>query len=185
MTRAFVAIGSNIAPAENVMAAVRGLAQQTHLTGVSMVYLSEALGRPEQPHYYNCVAEIETDAAPVEVKHGLRAIEDKLGRRRGADKYAPRTIDLDLIAYGEIEMDTEEMRLPDPQILERPFLATPLRELAPDLVLPGFGVSMADIAARLPQGDMTPLVEYAALLRAELRRNVLIVRLPDSGKRDT
>jgi len=169
MARAFIGIGSNIEPAENVRAAIRSLARQTSLVGISMVYCTDALDRPEQPPYYNCVVEIETEAPPAEVKHGLlRAIENNLGRKRTADKYAPRTIDLDLIVYGDLAMDAEGIRLPDPDILERPFLAIPLFELAPDMVLAGYGLRIGEIAARLPQDGMKPLKDYVSLLREEV-----------------
>jgi 2-amino-4-hydroxy-6-hydroxymethyldihydropteridine diphosphokinase len=169
MARAFIGIGSNIEPAENVRAAIRVLARQARLVGISMVYLTEALGRPDQPPYYNCVVEIETDAPPAEIKFGmLRDIENQLGRKRTQDKYAARTIDLDLIVYGDLVLDTEGIKLPDPDIPERPFLAVPLAELAPDMVLAGYGLHVGEIAARLPQDGMKPLPDYARLLRGEL-----------------
>lgn len=168
MAHAFIGIGSNIEPAENVRAAVRSLARQTRLAGISMVYCTAALNRPEQPPYYNCVVEVETDTSPVEVKHGLlRSIENNLGRERSEDKYAPRTIDLDLIVYGDLEMDADGIRLPDPDILERPFLAIPLFELAPGMVLAGYGLHIGEIAARLPCDGMKPLKDYTWLLREE------------------
>ena len=174
MARAFIGIGSNIAPVENVRAAIRSLAQQTRLVAVSMVYRTDALNCPEQPPYYNCVAEIETEMHPVAVKYGmLRSIEDSLGRKRTADKYAMRTIDLDLIVYGDLAMDEKDIHLPDPQILERPFLAIPLFELAPDLVLPGSGLRIGEVAARLPRDGMMPLEDYAGLLREEAGCGVL------------
>lgn len=138
------------------------------MVGISMVYRTGALDRPEQPHYFNCVAEIETEAPPAEVKRGiLRPIEDGLGRKRSGDKYAPRTIDLDLILYGDLAMDAKGIKLPDPEILERPFLAIPLFELAPGLVLPGYDLPIGEIAASLPQDGMTPLADYTRLLREE------------------
>ncbi|MBI5437200.1 MAG: 2-amino-4-hydroxy-6-hydroxymethyldihydropteridine diphosphokinase [Nitrosomonadales bacterium] len=171
MTRAFISIGSNIEPAKNVRTAICSLAQQTRLVGISMVYCTDALDRPEQPPYFNCVVEIETEAPPVEIKHGmLRPIENSLGRKRTGDKYAPRTIDLDLIVYGDLAMDKEGIKLPDPEILERPFLAIPLFELAPDLVLAGYNQRIEEIAARLPQDGMSPLEDYAKLLREEASR---------------
>jgi dihydroneopterin aldolase/2-amino-4-hydroxy-6-hydroxymethyldihydropteridine diphosphokinase len=117
------------------------------------------------------VAEIETDAPPAEVKHRiLRPIEHKLGRERSDDRYAPRPIDLDLILYGNLAMNEEDIRLPDPDIMERPFLAIPLSELAPDLVLAGYDLQIREIAARLPQDGMRPLKEYSRLLRKETMR---------------
>jgi 2-amino-4-hydroxy-6-hydroxymethyldihydropteridine diphosphokinase len=169
MARAFIGIGSNIEPAENMHAAIRSLARQTRLTGISTVYLTQALGRPDQPPYYNCVVEIETEAPPTEIKYGLlRNIENDLGRLRTQDKYAARTIDLDLIVYGDLALDADGIKLPDPEILERPFLAIPLFELAPDLVLAGHGSHISEVAAGLPQEGMQPLKDYTGSLRKEL-----------------
>lgn len=169
MARAFIGIGSNMEPAKNVIAAVRDLAQQTRVTGISTVYCTDALDRPEQPHYFNCVVEIETDVPPAEVKHGmLRPIENRLGRIRSGDKYAPRPIDLDLILYGDLVMDTGDIRLPEPEILERPFLAIPLFELVPDLVIAGYNLRIGEIAARFQREGMRPLEEYTRLLKRKL-----------------
>ncbi|HMC12783.1 MAG TPA: 2-amino-4-hydroxy-6-hydroxymethyldihydropteridine diphosphokinase [Gallionellaceae bacterium] len=171
MARAFIGIGSNIDPAENVRFAIRSLARKTRLVGISMVYCTDALDRPEQPPYYNCVVEIETEALPSEVKHGvLHSIENSLGRKRSEDKYAPRTIDLDLIVYGDLVMDAEGIKLPAPEILERPFLAIPLFELAPDMVLAGYNQRIVEIASMLSQDRMKPLKDYTRQLREELRR---------------
>ncbi|OGS98841.1 MAG: 2-amino-4-hydroxy-6-hydroxymethyldihydropteridine diphosphokinase [Gallionellales bacterium RIFCSPLOWO2_12_FULL_59_22] len=171
MARVFIGVGSNIEPEKNVRAALRSLAQQTRVAGISMAYRTGALDRPQQPYYFNCVVEIETEASPTEVKHGiLRPIENSLGRTRSADKYAPRTIDLDLILYGDLAMDAEEIRLPDPEILERPFIAIPVFELAPDLVLAGYNLPIREVATRMPQGGMQPLEDFTRLLREEANR---------------
>lgn len=167
--RAFIAVGSNINPAENVLEAIDRLAEQTRVVAVSTVYRTEPLGRPEQPPYYNCVAEIETEIPPLALKQQvLRRIEADLGRERGEDKYAPRTIDLDLVVYDDLVVDTDDLTLPDPQILHRPFLAIPLRELAPRLTLPGLDRPMEEVAAQ-PPGSMLPLEDYTLLLRRTIR----------------
>jgi 7,8-dihydro-6-hydroxymethylpterin-pyrophosphokinase len=98
----------------------------------------------------------------------LRHIEDSLGRTRKNDKFAPRTIDLDLILYDDITIEGEELTLPDPDILQRPFLAISLYELAPDLVLPGSGACIADITAGILQQTMKPLESYTNMLRREI-----------------
>jgi dihydroneopterin aldolase/2-amino-4-hydroxy-6-hydroxymethyldihydropteridine diphosphokinase len=182
MARAFIAIGSNIDPAANVRLAIGRLGQKVRLVGVSTVYRTEALSRPGaqagplQPPYYNCVVEIETFVPPLELKQGiLRPIEDSLGRLRSEDKFAPRTIDLDLIVYGDLEMDEGGLKLPDPEIMERPFLAIPLYELAPGLEL-GSNRSIASIASGLPQGGMQPLKEYTRQLQQDLEQVVLEFR---------
>ncbi len=169
MTRAFVAVGSNVRPARNVRAALRALASRVSLKAVSTVYRTKAEGRPGQPDFYNCVVELETDLSPQSLKSSvLRRIESDLGRRRTADKFAPRTIDLDLILYGELILNTQTLTLPDPQIPHRAFLAIPLTELAPDLKLPGTRVRIAKLASHLPQDRMRPLPGYTARLRAGL-----------------
>lgn len=169
MVRAFVSVGSNIDPARNVRAALGLLSARVRLSALSTVYLTAALGRPEQDPYYNCVVAIETDLAPHTLKHGvLRPIEDALGRRRTADKFAPRAIDLDLIAYGDLVLDEDGMRLPDPEILERPFLAVPLCELAPGWKVAGRNRAIEAVAAALGSAGMRALPDYTRRLRQEL-----------------
>jgi 2-amino-4-hydroxy-6-hydroxymethyldihydropteridine diphosphokinase len=165
MARAFVAVGSNIDPERNVREALRRLSSIVKIVGISTVYLSEALDRPEQPPYYNCVVGIDTDTPPVELKTLFGKIEEDLGRRRGPDRYAARTIDLDLIHFDDLVMKTDRITLPDPEILHRPFLAIPLHELAPDLTLPGLGTTIAQVVFGLPTKQIRPLNEYTNLLR--------------------
>lgn len=169
MARAFVSVGSNIEPEENVQAAVRLLAQSVTIRAISTVYLTEPVGPPRQPPYYNCVIDVETDLAPLDLKRNvLRRIETALGRTRTSDKFASRAIDLDLILYDKIVMTTDELVLPDPEILQRPFLTATLRELAPGLVLPGSETSIDDAASRMSYATMKPLEHYTKLLRKEI-----------------
>ncbi len=168
MARAFVSVGSNIEPEKNVRAALQRLGEQVTIRAVSTVYLTEPIGPAGQPPYYNCVADVETDLTPLGLKQKvLRGIETALGRSRTADKYAPRTIDLDLILYDEVVMTTDELVLPDPDILQRPFLAAAMRELAAGLVLPGSGKSFNDAGGPMPH-EMKPLEQYTQLLRKEI-----------------
>lgn len=169
MARAFVSVGSNINPAENTARALSALGREARITKISTVYLTEPEGRPEQQPFYNCVVEIETELSPAELKQKvLRRIEDRLGRERTEDKYAARTIDLDLVLYDDLVMATESLTLPDPDIVRRPFLAIPLLELAPGLVLPGSGLRIDEAAATLPRSGMKPLENYTERLRKEI-----------------
>ncbi len=169
MARAFIAVGSNIEPEENVRKAIRELASQVRIIGISTAYLTEPEGRPEQPLFYNLVVEIETNISPRELKYKImRKIELDLGRKRMEDKYAPRTIDLDLILYDRLVEKSEDLSLPDPQILERPFLAIPLGELSPELVLPGIGLSITQVIARLKPKGMKALKDFTERLRKEI-----------------
>jgi len=166
MARAFIAIGSNIDPPANVRAALQALTGIVKISAISTVYLSEAAGPPGQPDFYNCVVEIQTDRKPLDLKYEvLREIEARMGRRRTQDKYAPRPIDLDVIVYEDLVLNTNDISLPDPEILRRPFLAVPLAELDPDLVIPGIGIPVADAAAIFRKDLLQPLHSYTESLR--------------------
>ncbi len=170
MARAFVAVGSNVNPALNVRAAIRALALQVQVNAISTMYRTEPEGRRDQPSFYNCVVEITTGLAPQFLKFQvLRGIEAELARQRTSDKDAPRTIDLDLILYDDLVLNTRGLVLPDPDIARRPFLAVPLNELAPGLVLPGTRTVVAELAADLPRVKMRPLRAYTKRLRQEIQ----------------
>lgn len=169
MARAFVSVGSNIDPETNIKDALLRLAREVDIRACSTIYLTDPVGPPGQPSFYNCVVEIETELPPGELKFGvLRDIEDGLGRRRSDDKFAPRTIDLDLILYDDLAMATDNLMLPDPDILQRPYLAISLSELAPGLVLPGSGAYVDEAASNLPRDSMKPLKSYTELIRKEI-----------------
>jgi len=169
MTRAYVSIGSNIDPETNMRSAILRLTETVRVKAISMVYRTEPVGREGQPPYYNCVVEIETDLPPRDLKFQvLRRIESELGRTRGTDRFAARTIDLDLVLYDELVMTSEDLALPDPDILRRPFLAVPIQELAPGLVLPGSGLNISEVASALPRTGMVPLENYTERIRKEI-----------------
>jgi 2-amino-4-hydroxy-6-hydroxymethyldihydropteridine diphosphokinase len=145
------------------------LARHEQIIAVSTIYRTSPEGRPDQPDYYNCVVEIKTEKSPEELKYQvLRRIESGLGRLRTSDKFAPRTIDLDLALYGNLALETDRLVLPDPDIFSRPYLAACLKELAPDLTLPGAAVQITELSARLPQGSMHPLEDYTARIKNDL-----------------
>jgi len=169
MARAFISIGSNIDPETNVRNAILRLAEAARVKAISTVYRTVPIGPPGQPPFYNCVVEIETDLPPRDLKFRLlRGLESEMGRTRGTDKFAARTIDLDLILYDELVTTAEDLTLPDPDILRRPFLAVALHGLAPGLVLPGSGVRISEAAPAQPRKDMTPLENYTERIRKEI-----------------
>ena len=169
MFRAFIAFGSNISPADNVREALRRLARSETISGLSTVYRTPAEGRPEQADYYNGIVEIRTSTPPDALKFGvLRRIERELGRVRSADKFAARSIDLDLIWYGDLVVTNAGLTIPDPEIAERPYLALGLCELAPDLRMPDSGLRISEVAASQRQDGMTPLLSYGDWLRNEV-----------------
>ncbi|MHC4941812.1 MAG: 2-amino-4-hydroxy-6-hydroxymethyldihydropteridine diphosphokinase [Planctomycetota bacterium] len=157
----YIGVGSNLDPGQNVKEALRLLKEHVRIVGISTFYESEPLDRPDQPAFYNGVIEIETDLFPRPLKFEvLRSIEAELGRRRTADKSAARTIDLDVIIYGDLVISEDDLKIPDPDIIERAFLSVPLFELAPDLELPGSGTSLKEICNSLESQEMKPLRTY-------------------------
>jgi dihydroneopterin aldolase/2-amino-4-hydroxy-6-hydroxymethyldihydropteridine diphosphokinase len=162
-------MGSNIDPATHLEKALQLLKRETRVTNLSTVYQTDPEGRPEQPRYYNCAVEIETSLPPRELKFRvLREIEQELGRTRSKDRFAARTIDLDLLLYDELVITTEDLTLPDPDIEKRPFLAIPLFELAPELVLPESNTPIRHIAEGMSRHTMKPLPAFTERLRKEL-----------------
>jgi len=134
---------------------------------VSTIYRTNPEGRLDQPDFYNCVVEIKTEKTPEALKYQvLRRIEAALGRQRTSDKFAPRKIDLDLILYDNLVLDTDRLVLPDPEIASRSFLAVCLNELASDLILPGTTSRVAELSECLPQTNMQALEDYTARIKA-------------------
>ncbi len=163
---AFIAVGSNIHPEENVSQALGLLKARVSITAVSTFYRTAAVGRREAPDFINGVIEIRTARPPREVKFDvLRKIEAGLGRVRTADKYAPRPIDLDLILYGTMVVDTPDLHLPDATIRTYPFVAMPLLELACDLILPDTQTPLSDEPILKSGAEMKPLLDLTDSLR--------------------
>jgi len=166
---AYLGVGSNIDPETNLIAALDRLRRVVRVTGVSTVYRTAPLGRPEQASYLNGVWRIETGLGARPLKYDvLRPLESALGRVRTADRDAARTIDLDVLLYGDLVVDEPGLKLPDPALGERVFLAVPLLELAPDLVLPGTNEPLRAVVRRLPSGGLVPVHKFTGRLRALL-----------------
>ncbi|MCI2414178.1 MAG: 2-amino-4-hydroxy-6-hydroxymethyldihydropteridine diphosphokinase [Candidatus Aramenus sp.] len=139
---------------------------------MSTVYLTKPLSPfTNQLDFYNCVAETSVSLDPYNIKFNiLRDVEEELGRVRDPNnKFAPRTIDLDLIVYGNLVINSKDLVIPDPEIEKRPFLALPLYELNEDLVIPGINRSIKEIVRKFNENsDMTPLYDYTEELRREI-----------------
>lgn len=144
-TRAVIAFGSNLGDREaTILEAVRLLAEAG---GVEVIAVSDALETiavtpegedPNAPAYLNGVVLIDTTLEPEPLLDALNGIEASLGRKRGA-RWADRTIDLDIVAYGDRELDTERLTIPHPRAAQRSFVLAPWLALDPAAVLPGRG----------------------------------------------
>ena len=140
-TTAYVGLGSNLdGPREHVLRALDELARlpDTRLVRHSGLYRSAPLAHAAQPDFVNAVAQLETALDPRRLLDELSAIEARHGRERPFPN-APRTLDLDLLLYGQTTLVTPDLTLPHPRMHERAFVLEPLAELAPRALIPGYG----------------------------------------------
>jgi 2-amino-4-hydroxy-6-hydroxymethyldihydropteridine diphosphokinase len=154
LATAYIALGSNLGDRlVQMQAALNRLAQQAVVVKqASPVYENRAVGMGEADPFLNAMARIETSLTPLDLLDLCLAVESQLGRRRSG-QWAPRTIDLDIIAYDDLELTAERLKLPHPRIEARDFVLYPLRDIAPDLVIRGRRV--AELAAQLPMDALT------------------------------
>lgn len=171
--RAFISIGSNIEPEKHVVSGFERLAELGRVLAVSKVYENPAVGKSGQTDFLNAAMLIETYLPPDEVRDKLTEIEDELGRTRRDDKYGPRMIDLDLCLYGDLVSRSEVMTLPDPDILERAYLAVTLSELDPEYRHPVTHERLADLAERLrPAANLLERPDVALIPVGSTRRSL-------------
>lgn len=152
--KAFIELGSNIQPEHYLPQAVTRLESLGRILAVSKAYQNPAISDDPQPDYINAAVLIETTYSPLELREELREIEARLERVRTADKYAPRTIDLDLVLYGNMIIDHPQLKLPDKHIYSRPHLALTLAECDPDYRHPQTGETLREVADRLFDPDL-------------------------------
>ncbi len=166
MNRAFIFIGTNIDREHNYIEALRQLAQLGQVRGTSRVYETAPVGGYGDD-FYNGAVLLETSLSAGALKQALHDIERRMGRERTQDRNSPRTIDLDLVLYNHDHIDDGQVRVPDPLILQRPFLAQALAELDPDYVHPTDGITLGEIAARLKSDADGMRLEPAMTARVE------------------
>jgi 2-amino-4-hydroxy-6-hydroxymethyldihydropteridine diphosphokinase len=150
---AYLSVGSNIDKERNIKRAVELLAEMVPVRAVSSVYETAPVGKPDQEPFLNAAVIVETDRPPEALKQDVLAVvEERLGRRRTADRNAPRTIDLDIVLYDDAVSQAGGGAIPDPELLVRPHLAVPLAEIAPDYVHPLTGQTLRAIAEQAVHG---------------------------------
>lgn len=156
-TRCYIGIGSNLGnPVEHVRSALEKLANHPSLTLFrhSGLYSSKPHGPQNQPDYVNAVAEISTGLSATDLLYTLLAIEKEQGReRQPGQHWGPRTLDLDLLLYGDQIINEPDLKVPHPYLCERSFVVYPLAELNPALVLPT-GISLQDCKKQLAGDDL-------------------------------
>lgn len=142
-TDVYIGIGSNIGDSATIVdAAIDALDRITgcELTGKSSLYRSEAIGDIEQDDYINAVAKIKTQLKPLALLLELQAIEHAFYRQRDQEKrWAPRTLDLDIILFGHLHLDDSHLKIPHPEFSSRLFVLEPMYEIDGDQFIPGYG----------------------------------------------
>ena len=152
MERVYIALGSNLDnPLQQLHSAVQKL-QQLPLSKFvrgSSIYRSEPLGDNTQPSYLNAIVAIETELSPLELLDNLQIIEQKQGRARNKERWSARSLDLDILLFGQQCMQTERLQIPHYQMHKRAFVLYPLTEIAPQLIVP-CGTTLTRLLAHCP-----------------------------------
>ncbi len=146
MAEVYIGIGSNLGDREAYIRKGIELMREFGITviRVSSIIETKPYGYTEQPLFLNCVTHVETFYSPLHLLNALQFIENMLGRKRSI-RWGPRTIDLDILLYNSVVIDTPRLKIPHPDMVNRYFVLKPLSEIAPDLVHPVFGKTMIEL----------------------------------------
>ncbi len=152
MERVYIGLGSNLAtPLLQLRSALAALAALPHtrLIAQSSFYASDPLGPADQPRYVNAVAALDTELSPLALLDALQTIELEQGRTRKAERWGPRTLDLDILLFGERLLDEPRLTVPHYHMHARAFVLYPLAEIAPALQLPD-GRALTELLSACP-----------------------------------
>lgn len=156
----FIGLGANLnEPVKQLQQALCALKKlpETELLACSSLYSSAPLGPSDQPEYVNAVAEIETELTPTALLAQLQHIEQVQGRQRKAERWGPRTLDLDIILFGDLVLKSEQLTIPHYHFHAREFVLYPLLQIAPELVLPD-GSPLSELVTKVPKNGLTELI---------------------------
>lgn len=159
MTIVYLGLGSNLAePLEQVKSARKAIAQIVDLQELacSSLYRSLPMGPQDQPDYINAVMAVRTSLSPQDLLNSLQAIEKVHGRERKGQRWGARTLDLDILLYGDQLIDLPELTVPHSGIADRSFVLYPLSEIAPELIIPGKG-KVVDLLLNCPSDGLLRL----------------------------
>jgi 2-amino-4-hydroxy-6-hydroxymethyldihydropteridine diphosphokinase len=150
VTRAYVGLGANLGDRGATLGCAVELlrvAPGVEVVAVSQLRETDPVGVVDQPRFLNGAVAVQTELSPRELLDSLLAIERELGRSRDGERWGPRTVDLDLLVFGDLVVDEPGLRVPHPRLHERAFALEPLAELDPSLEVPGCGPVSELIAA--------------------------------------
>ncbi len=150
---AYLSLGSNLGDrAANLQAAIERLGALGEVVAFSSFYETEPVVVTEQPWFLNCAVKLDTEKMPRQLLAGILALEWQMGRRRNQPK-GPRTIDIDIVLFGNSVLTTAELVIPHPAMQERRFVLEPLSEIAPDLRHPTLHRTIRELRDALPPGQ--------------------------------
>lgn len=153
----YLAFGSNLGNRqENLSTALQRLHEIVDIHKISSVYETEPVGYLDQPRFLNMVCYGQTAASPAELLRNTKTIEEALGRERSF-RNAPRPIDIDILLYDDLCLETEDLTLPHPRMSERAFVLVPLAEIAPTVVDPVSGKTVQELLLSVPQTGISKL----------------------------
>lgn len=162
LTRVYVGLGSNLEqPLQQIKQALQELDEipRSRCLKRSSLYRSPPLGPPDQPEYINAVAELETTLEPEILLDQLQRIEQQHGRRREGERWGPRTLDLDLLLFGDRQLATSRLTVPHPGLCERAFVLYPLAEIAGfNLKIPG-NDTLAEVLSQVSDAGLAKIDE--------------------------
>lgn len=144
MSRAYLGVGSNVDRKRNIASCLNALRRRFGELSVSPIYRCPAVGF-EGDDFFNLVVGVETGLEPEALVTELHAIETEHGRTRQGPKFSDRTLDIDLLLYDDRVQEAADFTLPRPEILEQAFVLRPLADIAPDLIHPGEGRTIAEL----------------------------------------
>ncbi|NUQ39588.1 MAG: 2-amino-4-hydroxy-6-hydroxymethyldihydropteridine diphosphokinase [Caldilineales bacterium] len=150
MPTVYLALGANLGDrGQNLAEAIGWLGQVIAITQVSPIYETAPWGVLDQPDFLNQVIAGSTDLTPFALLAATQATEQAMGRQPHGPRYGPRLIDIDMLFYGALTFASYALTLPHPRLVERSFVLQPLADIAPDLVHPGLGCTVATLWARV------------------------------------
>jgi len=155
MLTAYIAMGANLSspvgpPPETLAAAVSRIASLGRIVGRSSLYSTEPMGFTEQPRFFNAVVALDTQLSPLSLLQALLDIEQEFGRDRSIGiPNGPRTLDLDILLMGDLQLCASNLEIPHPRLAERAFVLVPLHEIAPLVVVPRHRATVDQLLKRL------------------------------------
>lgn len=192
MSRVYLALGTNLGDRMlNLAHALTLLPPAVKLLRCSLVYETLPWGYLDQPDFLNMVIEGETTLEPLALLDGLKLLEEKIGRKK-SERYGPRLIDLDILFFDDLKIQSERLEIPHPRLAERAFVLVPLADLAPDLMHPATQQTVHDLLAQVDRSgiavvttvdDATP-GDIGLALQRHLAALDRYLRLPPSHQRE-